>query len=91
MSLEGASDDSRWQSQVRGFWGHHFPFMLAGPSHYDYLAVSVEEQSFGGIVHGHSPEFEEPSIVAPSFTEFLVLFELAASGKKEEYPLSLFL
>ena len=91
MSLEVDPDDSEWQAQVRSFWDHHFPFMLAVHSDYDYLAVSLEEQSYGGIVHGFWPDFEEPSIVASSFTEFLALFEVAASGEEADYPLSLFL
>ncbi len=91
MSLDAAGGDPVWQAQIRGFWDRHFPFMMAVHSDYDYLAVSLEDQSYGGIVHGFCPESEEASMVAPSFTEFLALFKLAASEEKGAYPLSLFL
>jgi hypothetical protein len=42
-------------------------------------------------MHGFAPEFEEVSMVAPSFMEFLALFKLALLEEKEDYPLSLFL
>lgn len=80
-----------WQAQIRGFWDRHFPFMPAVHSDYDYLAVSLEGQSYGEIMHGFAPEFEAASMVAPSFKEFLALFKLAAAEEREDYPLSLFL
>lgn len=92
MSLEAAGGDPVWQVQIRSFWDRHFPFMLAVHSDYDYLAVSLEDRSYGSIVHGFGPEFEETSTtVAPSFMEILALFKLAASEEMEDHPLSLFL
>jgi hypothetical protein len=52
--------------------------------------VSLDEKSFGAIVHGCGPEFEETSPVAASFTEFLTLFKNFATGDRNEYPLSFF-
>ena len=65
--------------------------MLAVHSDYDYLAVSLAEDSYGQIVHGYGPEFEETSIVAPSFAHFMRLFGEEAAGIRDSYPLSVFL
>jgi len=89
MILEG-EEDAAAQQQVRGFWDRHFPFMLAVHSDYDYLAVSLDERSYGQIVHGCGPAFEETSLVAPSFAEFLAVFRETAAGQRDDYPLSYF-
>jgi hypothetical protein len=90
MSLE-YDDDAEWKLQVRSFWDRHFPFMLAVHSDYDYLAVSLDERSFGEIVHGCGDDFLEPSPVAPSFAEFLRLHREAAAGRHDEWPLNCFI
>jgi hypothetical protein len=88
MGLE--TGDTEGQQQLRGFWDLHLPFMLAVHSDYDYLAVSLDERSYGQVVHGCGPEFEEASSVAPSFAQFLTLLREAAGGGAN-YPLSYFL
>ena len=88
MLLE--NDDAEQQAETRKFWDMHFPFMLATHSDYDYLAVSLEEQSYGQIVHGCELELQEPSVVAPSFAEFLALFKDTAAGRRDDYPLTSF-
>jgi hypothetical protein len=88
MSLERG--DPEVQKQVRGFWDVHLPFMMAVHSDYDYLAVSLDERSYGQVVHGSGPAFEETSLVAPSFSQFLGLLREAAGGDAS-YPLSYFL
>ena len=89
MALE-REEDAALQQQVRGFWDRHFPFMLAVHSDYDYLAVSLDERSYGQIVHGCGPAFEETSSVAPSFAQFLTLLKETAAGRRDDYPLSFF-
>jgi hypothetical protein len=80
------------QAQIRAFWDFHFPFMLAVHSDYDYLAVSLDDRSYGRIVHGCGPAFEDTSTVAPTFAQFLALFRDMAAGHGDEgYPLSCFL
>ena len=87
MSLEH-DDGAEWKAQVRGFWDRHFPFMLAVHSDYDYLAASLDERSYGQIVHGVGPAFEEEAHpIARSFPEFLRLFREVASGRRDDYPL----
>jgi hypothetical protein len=89
MILEGEAE-AALQQQVLGFWDRHFPFMLAVHSDYDYLAVSLDERSYGQIVHGCGPSFDETSTVAPSFAEFLTLLKETAAGRRNDYPLSYF-
>ena len=89
ITLEEA--DEEHARRVRSFWDAHFPIMLAVHSDYDYIAVSLEERTYGQIVHGSGPEFEETSLLAPTFAEFLVLFGEEAVGTRESYPLSHFL
>ena len=89
MCLE--TEDSEKQERVRGFWDMHLPFMLCVHSDYDYLAVSLHKESYGEIVHGCGPEFEETGSVAPSFAQFLTLFRTTAEGGRDDYPLSYFL
>lgn len=88
MILEDADADA--QERVRRFWDRHFPFLLCVHSDYDYLALSLDEKSFGAIVHGCGPVFEETTQVASSFTEFLTLFRKYATGDRDDYPLSYF-
>jgi hypothetical protein len=89
MCLE--TDDIEEREQIRGFWDLHFPFMLCVHSDYDYLAVSLDEQSYGEIVHGAGFEFEQTTSLARSFAQFLTLFRETAEGRRDDYPLSYFL
>ena len=84
MCLEAADNSER--ERVRGFCDRHFPFMLCVHSDYDYLAVSRDEQSYGEIVHGFGPAFEETTSVARSFTEFLTMLRVTAEGRRDDGP-----
>ena len=85
------NDDANARERIRRFWDLHFPIMLCVHSDYDYLAVSLETQTYGQIVHGCGPEFEETTVVAGTFTEFLTMFTETALGHRDDYPLSMFL
>ena len=88
MILE--SGNAEWSEKTRQFWDRHFPFALCVHSDYDYLAVDLDPGAYGTIVHGCGPNFEETSIVAPSFEQFLTLFKEAAAGRRDDYPLGFF-
>jgi hypothetical protein len=90
IALEATTDPLE-RAAITAFWDNHFPFMLAVHSDYDYLAVRRTADGFGTVVHGFSPEWESPSVVAPSFSTFLETFIVAASESEPEYPLNLFL
>ena len=89
MCLEDNDADAR--DRIRRFWDLHFPIMLCVHSDYDYLAVSLDEQSYGQVVHGCGPEFEETTTIAGSFTQFLAMFRERALNHRDDYPLSMFL
>ena len=89
MSLN-RDDDAEWKPQVRAFWDRHFPFMLAVHSDYDYLAVSLEERSYGEVVHGCGDDFLQPFAIAPSFAEFLKRFREFVASRRDDYPLGTF-
>jgi hypothetical protein len=90
MALEDL-DDPVERSAITTFWDSHFPFMMAVHSDYDYLAIRLTADSFGNVVHGYAPEWEEPSTIAESFAEFLEALTSAAAAPQAGYPLDVFL
>lgn len=68
QSLEAASGDSDWESQIRGFWDAHFPFLLSVKSGYAYYAIRMID---GAVVAAEEPEFEEVTQVAANFADFM--------------------
>lgn len=90
MSLDAAKDDPDWQRQIRAFWDTHFPLMMAVHSDYDFLAISLSLETYGQVVHGCGPEFEEVSTIAPSFAEFVRQFTAVVRGSVASDVLSLF-
>jgi hypothetical protein len=78
MSLEAAGDDADCAAEVRAFWDAHLPFLLSVRDGYAYFAVCTAADGFGRIVAGREPEFEEATVVADSFEQFLA--SLLAAG-----------
>ena len=68
MSLEAASSDEEWYSEIKGFWDNTFPIILSVGGDYQYYAIDLGS---GNVVQGWEPEFEETSIVAETFVEFI--------------------
>lgn len=91
MALDAAEGEPDRQSEVRSFWDEHLPIMMAVHSDYDYLAVRLAQPNFGAIVHGFAPEWDQVSVVSPSFEEFLTRFTEEAGSGEPEYPYVLFL
>ncbi|AMD51606.1 SMI1/KNR4 family protein [Listeria monocytogenes] len=69
MSLEAAEGDKNLENKVRLFWNAHLPIMMSVGGCYEYYAITLND---GSAVHGSEPEFEESSIVADSFVDFLL-------------------
>lgn len=90
MCLDAAGGDNEEMDRIRAFWDRHFPFMFAVHSDYDYLAVDLNPEVYGQIVHGYMPEPEQTSLVARSFSEFVLTF-MEAFRNNPKYPLSLFI
>lgn len=68
ISLEAAGSDTEEQNTIIQFWDEHIPVVFCLASGYEYYAIHVLD---GAVVNGIEPEFEEVSIVAVSFKEFL--------------------
>ncbi|MBC1996684.1 SMI1/KNR4 family protein, partial [Listeria seeligeri] len=73
MSLEAAEGDKNLENKVRLFWNAHLPIMMSVGGCYEYYAIHLTN---GNIVHGSEPEFEESSIVAESFADFILKIEI---------------
>lgn len=63
-----ASFDDREAASVREWWSRHLPILLSVRNGYSFYAIDIDTQN---IVYGFEPEFEETSIAANSFEEFL--------------------
>ncbi len=77
QSLYAAGADEALRARIREFWDSHFPVMLSVKSDYAYFAI---EKDTLRVVHGEEPEYEETSVIADSFSEFL---ESVASGAEK--------
>ncbi|MCM1167384.1 MAG: hypothetical protein NC299_10155 [Lachnospiraceae bacterium] len=75
ISLEAAADDEEWAADIRAFWDNYLPIVLGVAGDYHYYAIGIRT---GEIFEGREPEFEDPSMCAPSFTAFI---EHIISGK----------
>lgn len=77
MSLQAAIDDNdaEWQRSIVRFWDGHLPVCLSVAGGYAYYAVRMSD---GAVVHGAEPEFEETSVIAPSFDRFI---EMVCAGE----------
>jgi hypothetical protein len=71
MSLEALAGDERGCANVRRFWDSHLPIVQSVGDGYAYFAIRTSADGFGCVVEGREPEFEEVSVVADSFVEFL--------------------
>lgn len=76
QSLDAAGGDAEWTESIIRFWDGHLPILLSVKSGYAYLAVDQKLQ----IVVGREPEYEETTIVAPSFVEFTRAFAKGSAG-----------
>jgi hypothetical protein len=88
MAMGFAAGNADEQAEIVAFWNQHFPFMLAVHSDYDYLAVRIDD---GAVVHGFAPEWESPTVVARSFCDFVVQFEVEATAVAPRWPYAVFL
>lgn len=70
MSLEAAEGDEVWKKDIRDWWSNKLPFIMSVKSGYSYYAIDFGNNK-GAIVMGQEPEFEEASVVARNFDDFL--------------------
>ncbi len=70
-SLQAAEGDDDWLNEIKAFWDTHFPVFISIRSGYEYSAISLDKESFGMIVSGREPEYEETTVIASSYSEFI--------------------
>ena len=67
-SLEVAEGDPAWQAEIRAFWDEHCPLLLSVKDGYQHVSVRKSDLQ---VVEGREPEYEEVSVIAPSFSEWI--------------------
>lgn len=67
ISVENAYDEEQ-RGEIEKFWKVHLPFLMSVAGGYSYWALELES---GKIVSGFEPMFEEVTIEAKSFEDFL--------------------
>lgn len=68
MSQEAAEGDTELIKEISSFWDKHLPIFLCVENDYAYYAICLHTKE---VVMGSGPEFEEATVVASSFDEFL--------------------
>lgn len=74
MSIEWMEDDQEEIINIRRFWDNHLPILIS-VTQYQYLAICLESNRYGEIVHGAEPEFEDTTKVCDNFQQLITLFE----------------
>ena len=74
LSAAREDNDAAWMVRIKSFWDCYLPILLSVRSGYSYIAIGVCDNNFGQIFHGIEPEFEEVTLLANSFPEFLEHF-----------------
>ena len=70
-ALSFTDGDEEWESQIKDFWDSHFPIYISISDGYEFAALSLSKNTFGKIVVGKEPDYENTEIVADSFNEFV--------------------
>ncbi len=75
MSLEWSEDDDEELISIRKFWKNHIPILISVKDVYQFWAISLTDDSYGEIVHGQEPVFEETTKVCANFNDLIDLME----------------
>lgn len=74
QSRESSLGDMELVEEIDKFWIEHIPIAISVKGYYSYLGISISKNSFGKIVCGSEPEYEETVIVGDSFEELISNF-----------------
>ncbi|WP_108868936.1 SMI1/KNR4 family protein [Aquimarina aquimarini] len=75
LSLEWSEDDDDELINIVDFWKNHIPIILSVKDGFQFLAICLENEKYGEIVHGREPVFEDVTKICNSFNELIYLFE----------------
>ena len=89
QSLDAAMNELQ-RNQVTKFWSQHIPFLISVRSGYSYIAISIEESTFGKIVLGNEPEYEETIMLSDSLEDFFKLCSDSIGGQISDPRLAQF-
>ncbi len=83
MSLESYADETdEDKKKIIEFWDRHIPILLSCRNFYCCFAISLLSASYGQIVYGSEPEFEETEWVADDFSSFMTQLTGKTLNKK---------
>ena len=71
MGLESTQDDEEEHEKIKRWWNNYLPILFSTRDGYSHFSMSLQKNSFGQIVEGYEPMFEDVTIVANSLNEFL--------------------
>ena len=80
QSLEALEDDKEKIENIKNFWNNHIPILMSVVE-YEYLAICLDNDRYGEIVHGVEPEFEETTTVCDSFEQLMTLIKNPLDNK----------
>lgn len=75
LSMEWCEGDSEELELISKFWNKHIPILLSVKDKYQFLAICLEKEKYGEIVHGIEPEFENVTKICGNFSELIDLLE----------------
>ena len=70
LTLEAVEDDTERKSTI-DWWDNHIPILFSVRDGYSHFSISLEEDSFGQIVEGYEPMFEDTVVIADDLDGFL--------------------
>nr|WP_315003455.1 hypothetical protein [uncultured Campylobacter sp.] len=89
-SLECAANDAQ-RDVVSAFWSRCLPFLFSVRGERCFAGILTQGADAGKIVFGAEPIYEDVSIIAQNFDEFIALVLAALTNKNAaKYPLSCF-
>ena len=89
-SLECAANDTE-RDAVSAFWSGCLPFLFSVRGERCFAGILTQGADAGKIVFGAEPIYEDVSIIAQNFDEFIALVLAALTNKNAaKYPLSCF-
>lgn len=75
LSIEWSEEDVDELTTIAEFWNKHIPVIMSVKDQYQFLAICLEKEKYGEIVHGTEPAFENVTKICNDFNELVDLLE----------------